>query len=104
MESYLIPNLKGDTKVLLIIFYIGLALHHRRLLDSASKGNFIELDTKASYEVLEGILGVPPPKKGLAFHKREFKFSTNWMTYISTRSSCKNIMNLSNILVGTSIA
>ena len=67
MESYLISNLKGDTKVLLRNFYIGLGLHHRKLLDFASKDNFVELDAKTAYEVLEGILGVPPQKKGLAF-------------------------------------
>ena len=67
MESYHISNLKGDAKVFLRNFYIGLALHHRELLDFASKGNFIELDTNAAYEVLEGILGVPIPNKGFAF-------------------------------------
>ena len=36
MESYRISNLKGDAKVLLRNFYIGLALHHRQLLDFAA--------------------------------------------------------------------
>ena len=44
MESYRIFNLKGDAKILLRNFYIGLALHHRQLLDFAAKGNFIDLD------------------------------------------------------------
>ena len=67
MESYRISILKGDAKVLLRNFYIGLALHHRQLLDFATKGNFIELDANAAYELLEGILGIPPQKKGFHF-------------------------------------
>ena len=42
-------------------------MHHRQLLDFAAKGNFIELDVNAAYEILEGILGVPPQKKGCPF-------------------------------------
>ena len=45
-------------------FYIGLVLRHRQLLDFAAKGNFTELDANVAYEILEGILGVPPQKKG----------------------------------------
>ena len=41
MEFYHVSNLKGDAKVLLRNFYIGLALHHRQLLDFAAKGNLI---------------------------------------------------------------
>ena len=67
MESCLISNLKRDAKVLLCNFYIGLALHHRQLLDFAAIGNFIELDANAAYELLEGILGIPPQKKGFHF-------------------------------------
>ena len=67
MESYRISNLKGDAKVLLRNFYIGLALHHRQLLDFVDKGNFIELDANAAYEILEGILGIAPQKKGFSF-------------------------------------
>src|SRR5215216_1642284 len=66
MESYRISNIKGYARVLLQNFYIGLALHHRQLLDFAAKGNFIELDANTAYEILEGILGVPP-KKGFNF-------------------------------------
>ena len=47
MESYHVSNLKGDAKVLL--------------------RNFIELDANAAYEILEGILGIPPQKKGFSF-------------------------------------
>ena len=46
MESYRISNLKGFAKVFLRNFYIGLALHHRKLLDFAAKGNFIDLDAQ----------------------------------------------------------
>ena len=67
MESYRICNLKGDAKILLRNFYIGLALHHRQLLDFAAKGNFIELDANTAYEILEGIFGVPHQKKGFSF-------------------------------------
>ena len=67
MESYHACNLKGDAKILIRNFYIGLALHHRQLLDFAAKGNFIELDANAAHESLEGILGVPPQKKGFTF-------------------------------------
>ena len=47
MESYRVCNLKGDAKILLNNFYVGLALHHRQLLDFATKGNFIELDVNS---------------------------------------------------------
>ena len=47
-------------------FYVGLSLHHTQLLDFAAKGNFIELDVKVAYQMLEGILGVPPQKKGFS--------------------------------------
>ena len=67
MESYRISNLKGDAKVLLHNFFIGLALHHRKLPNFAAKGNFIELDANAAYEILEGILRIPPQKKGFPF-------------------------------------
>jgi hypothetical protein len=67
MESYRSSNLKGDARILLRNFYIGLALHHRQLLDFAAKGNFIELDANTAYEILEGILGIPPIKKGISF-------------------------------------
>ena len=42
-------------------------MHHRQLLDFAAKGNFIELDSNTAYEILEGILGIPPTKKGISF-------------------------------------
>ena len=67
MESYRVCNLKGYAKNLLRIFYVGLALHHRQLLDFAAKGNFIELDVNVASEILEGILGVPPQKKWFSF-------------------------------------
>ena len=67
MESYRISNLKGDAKILLRNFYIGLALHHRQLLDFAAKGNFTELDANTAYEILEWVLGIPSIKKGISF-------------------------------------
>ena len=67
MESYRICNLNGDAKILLRNIYIGLALHNRQLLDFSAKGNFIQLDANAAYEILEGILRVPHQKKGFYF-------------------------------------
>ena len=51
MESYRVCNLKGDAKIPLCNLYIGLALHHRQLLDFAAKGIFVELDANAAYEI-----------------------------------------------------
>jgi hypothetical protein len=48
-------------------FYIGLTLYHRQLLDFAAKGNFVEIDANVAYEIIEGLLGIPPPKKGFTF-------------------------------------
>ena len=42
-------------------------MHPRQLLDFAAKGNFIELDANTANEILEGILGIPPTKKGISF-------------------------------------
>ena len=68
MESYRISNLKGATKVLLRNFYIGLALHHRQLLDFAAKGNFIELDANAAYENFRRNFGGSSSKEGVFFY------------------------------------
>ena len=79
MEYYRVCNLKGDTKKFLRNFYIGLALHHRQLLNFAAKGNFIEPDANAAYEILEGILGVPPQKKGFSFtHRGSSNVGQTW--------------------------
>src|SRR3989337_2218427 len=67
MESYRVFSIKGDLKILLHNFYIGLTLHHRQLLDFAAKGNFIESEANTAYEIIEGISGIPPPQKGSAF-------------------------------------
>ena len=67
MESYHVCSVKGDLKILLRNFYIGLTMHHRQLLDFAAKGNFIESEANTAYEIIEGILGIPPPQKGFAF-------------------------------------
>ena len=40
-------------------------ISHRQLLDFAAKGNFIEVDPSIAYEIIEGIVGVLPPQKGL---------------------------------------
>ena len=103
MESYRVCNLKGDAKILLTNFYVGLALHHRQLLDFAAKGNFIELDVNAAYEILEGILGVPPQKKGFSFTPDGVQIWKNSVICISIWLNYKNIMNLSNISMVVSI-
>ena len=104
MESYRISNLKGGTKVLLRNFYIGLALHHRQLLDFAAKGNFIELDANAAYEILEGIFGIPPQNKGFTFTHRAFKCCTKLVIYINIWLKYRNIMNPTNTSMVVSIA
>jgi hypothetical protein len=67
MESYRICSIKGDLKVLLCNFYIGLTLHHRQLLNFAAKGNFIESEANTAYEIIEGILCIPPQQRIFAF-------------------------------------
>ena len=47
--------------------YLGLTLNHRQLLDFAAKGNFAKIDANAAYEIIQGILGVPPPQEGFTF-------------------------------------
>ena len=104
MESYRVCNLKGDAKILLRNFYIVLASHHRQLSDFAAKGNFIELDANAAYEILDGILGVPPQKKGFSFTRREFECWTNLVICTNIWLNCKNIIKPSNMLMVVSIA
>ena len=103
MESYRISNLKGDAKVLLRNFYIGLALHHRQLLDFAAKGNFIDLDANATYEILEGILGIPPQKKGFLFTPEGAQMLDKLRDLHSIWLKYKNIMNPSNTSMVVSI-
>ena len=67
IESYRSCTIGGDFKILLRNFYVGLTLPHRQLLDFSAKGNFIEVDPSISYEIIEGIVGVLPPQKGLHF-------------------------------------
>ena len=61
IESYRNCTIEGDFKILLRNFYVGLTMSHRQLLDFAAKGNFIEIDPSIAYEIIEGIVGVPPP-------------------------------------------
>ena len=70
MESYHLCNIKGDANILLHNFYIGLAMHHRQLLDFAAKGNFIEIDPSIAHEIIEGIVGALPQQKG-SHHTQE---------------------------------
>ena len=65
VESYRSCTIEGDFKILLRNFYVGLTLPHRQLLDFSAKGNFIEVDPSIAYEIIEGIVGVLPPQKGL---------------------------------------
>ena len=57
--------IEGDSKILLRNFYIRLTIPHRKLLDFAAKGNFIDIDPSVAYEIIEGIVGILPPLKGL---------------------------------------
>ena len=61
IESYHNCTIEGDFKILLRNFYVGLTMSHRQLLDFAAKGSFIEIDPSIAYEIIEGIVGVPPP-------------------------------------------
>ena len=65
LESYRSCTIEVDVKILLRNFYVGLTLPHRQLLDFAAKGNFIEFDPSIAYEIIEGVVGVLPPQKGL---------------------------------------
>lgn len=67
MESYRVCNLKRYAKILLCNFYIRLTMHQTQLLDFAAKENFVEIDANAIYEIIEGILGVLPLKRGFNF-------------------------------------
>ena len=65
IESYRNCTIEGDNKILLRNFYVGLTMSHRQLLDFAAKGNFIEIDNNIAYEIIEGIVGILPPQRGL---------------------------------------
>ena len=58
-------TIEGDFKILLRNFYVGLTMSHRQLLDFAAKGSFIDVDPNIVYEIIEGIVGILPPQKGL---------------------------------------
>ena len=85
-------------------FYIGLALHHRQLLDFAAKGNFIELDANTAYEILEGILGIPPQKKGFSFTPEGVQMLDKLVICINIWLKYRNIMNPSSTSMVVSIA
>ena len=40
-------------------------MSHRQLLDFSAKGSFIDVDPNIVYEIIEGIVGILPPQKGL---------------------------------------
>ena len=67
LESYRSCAVEGDFKILMRNFYVGLTPSHRQLLDFAAKGCFIEIDPSFAYEIIEGIVGVLPLKKGSSF-------------------------------------
>ena len=73
IESYRSCTIEGDFKILLRKFYVGLTISHRQLLDFAAKGNFIEVDPSIAYEIIEGLVGVLPPQKGLHLLMKEPK-------------------------------
>ena len=73
MESYRVCSIKGDAKILLCNFYIGLTMHQGELLDFAVQGNYVEVDANVAYEIIEGILGVPSPQKGFVLTQEEIQ-------------------------------
>ena len=75
MESYRVCTIKGDMKILLRNFYVGLTMPNRQLLDFATKGNFIDSDPNTAYELIEWIVGTPPLQKGSNYTpKRDSNF------------------------------
>ena len=40
-------------------------MSHRQLLEFSAKGSFIDVDPNIAYEIIEGIVGILPPQKGL---------------------------------------
>ena len=46
-------------------------MSHRQLLDSAAKGNFIEIDPSIAHEIIEGIVGILPQKEKGLHHTQE---------------------------------
>ena len=73
MESYHVCSIKGDMKILLRKFYVGLTMPNRQLLDFATKGNFIDSDANTAYEIIEGIVGSPPSQKGFNYTQEEIQ-------------------------------
>ena len=58
MEYYRNCTLVVSFRILLRSFYVGLNMSHRILLDSAAKGNFIEIDPSIVHELIEGIVSI----------------------------------------------
>ena len=70
MESYRNCTLEVNFRILLHTFYVGLNMSHRQLLDCVATGNFIEIDPSIAHEIIEGIVGALPQKKG-SHHTQE---------------------------------
>ena len=104
MEFYHVCTIKGDMKILLRNFYVGLTMPNRQLLDFAAKGNFIEIDANTAYEIIEGIVGTPPSQKGFNYTQEGIQIleklgdmQKNFLIY-------KSLVNPLKILVAISIA
>ena len=65
MESYRNCTLEVNFRILPRNSYVGLNMSHRQLLDCIAKGNFIEIDPSIADEIIEGIVGTLPQKRGL---------------------------------------
>ena len=70
MESYRNCTLEVNSRILLRNFYVGLNMSHRQHLDCIAKGNFIEIDPSIAHEIIEGIVGTLPQKRGISSYPR----------------------------------
>ena len=100
--SYRNCTIEGDFKILLRSFYAGLTISHRQLLDFAAKGNFIDIDRSIAYEIIEGIVGVLPPQKGLHHTQEETQVFEKLCEVQKSLESLKNVsgnLNRVNMLI-----
>ena len=66
------------------------------IIDFAAKGNFVELDANVAYEILEGILGIPPQKKGFSFTSEGVQMLDKLGDLHKHMVEIQNIINPSN--------
>ena len=101
IESYRNYTIKGDFKILLRTFYVGLTMPHRQLLDFATKWNFTKIDPNIAYEIIEGVARISPPQTGLPHTQGGTQV---FEKLCEVTFFCKNLLNPSKMSVGTSTA